>query len=285
MEPRTLVVLLLVFASTGLFAYIGLRLFTRGWESYEKRYVESTERSLDSVYLSFTPQQIVYLSLTCSLVVGVLTVIFAGGELIYGVPAAVPAFFVPRVVIFLLKKKRDRQFSVQLVDSLVMMGNSLRAGLSLQQAVQLIPREMQDPIRQEFRITVREMQLGLTEEDALKNLYVRMPTEDVDLFVTAVSISRDIGGNLTEVFDNIADTIRERFRIEGRIRALTAQGKAQGMVMCVLPIAAGIFINIFNPGWMRPMFSTVWGWGMIGLIVILEALGAFFIYKIVSIDV
>jgi tight adherence protein B len=274
MELRDLVVLLLVFSATGLFAYIGLRLFTRGWESYEKRYVESTERSLDSVYLSLSPQQIVFLSLTCSLVAGIITVIIAGGELLYGLPVTVPAFFLPRLVVFILKKKRDRQFSVQLVDSLVMMGNSLRAGLSLQQAIQLIPREMQDPIKQEFRITVQEMQLGLTEEDALKNLYI-----------TAVSISRDIGGNLTEVFDNIAETIRERFRIEGRIQALTAQGKAQGMVMCVLPLAAGIFINIFNPGWMRPMFTTVWGWGMVGLIVLLEALGAFFIYKIVNIDV
>ncbi len=285
MDLRDMVVMLLVFAATGLFAYIGLRLFTRGWESYEKRYVESTEKSLDSVYLSLTPQQIVFLSLMCSLTAGIITVIIAGGELMYGLPVTVPAFFLPRLVIFMLKKKRDHQFSVQLVDSLVMMGNSLRAGLSLQQAVQLIPREMQDPIRQEFRITVQEMQLGLTEEDALRNLYTRMPTEDVDLFVTAVSISREIGGNLTEVFDNIAETIRERFRIEGRIRALTAQGKAQGMVMCVLPIAAGIFINIFNPGWMRPLFTTFWGWGLIGLIAILEALGAFFIYKIVSIDV
>lgn len=276
--------LVFVFAAVFFFVLAGLRLFARGWESYEKRYVEETERSLDALYLSFTPQQIIYLSLSCSIVIGLLALI-ALGRPYYAPPFMIPAFFIPRMVIFFLKKRRDKQFSIQLVDALVMMGNSLRAGLSLEQALQSIPREMDNPIRHEFRITVQEMHLGVADEKALRNLHERMPTDDVDLFVTAVSISRDVGGNLTEVFENIADTIRERFRIEGRITALTAQGKMQGLVMCLLPIAAGVFINVFNPGWMKPLFTTAWGIGMIGLIIVMEALGAFFIYKIVSIDV
>jgi tight adherence protein B len=277
-------VLLLVFAATVGFVLVGARIFIRGWESYEKRYVASTERSLDGIYLILTPQQIVYLSLFSSLMVWIAgTIIFE--NLLYPAPLALPAFFVPRLVIFMLKRNRDKRFSMQLVDALVMMGNSLKAGLSLQQALQIVPREMDNPIKQEFRIAMQEIQLGLTEEHALANLRDRMPTEDVDLFVTAVNISRDVGGNLAEVFDNIAETIRERFRIEGRIRALTAQGKAQGIVMCILPVVAAILINVVCPGWMKPMFNTIWGWGMMGGVVVMEALGAFFIWRIVSIDV
>ena len=284
MELQSYAYLIFVFGAVFFFVIAGMRLFARGWRTYEKRYVEDTEKSLDALYLSLTPQQIVYLSLSCSIVVGFLGLIVFS-SVYCAAPPMIPAFFVPRTVIFFLGKRRDKQFSMQLVDALVMMGNSLKAGLSLQQAFQSIPREMESPIRQEFRIVVQEMQLGLSEEETLRNLHERMTTDDVDLFVTAVSISRDVGGNLTEVFDNIADTIRERFRIEGRIDALTAQGKMQGLVMCLLPIAAGVFINVFNPGWMRPLFTTAWGIGMMGLIVALEGLGAFFIYRIISIDV
>lgn len=284
MDLQSYAYLIFVFGAVFFFVLAGTRLFARGWRTYEKRYVEDTEKSLDALYLSLTPHQIVYLSLSCSIVAGFLGLIMFGSAY-YAVPLMIPAFFVPRIVIFFLAKRRNRQFSVQLVDALVMMGNSLRAGLSLQQAFQSIPREMENPIRQEFRIAVQEIQLGLSEEETLWNLHKRMSTDDVDLFVTAVSISRDVGGNLTEVFDNIADTIRERFRIEGRIDALTAQGKMQGLVMCLLPIAAGFFINIFNPGWMKPLFTTAWGIGMMGLIIVLEGLGAFFIYRIISIDV
>lgn len=284
MNLQSYAYLVFVFGAVFFFVMAGVRLFARGWRTYEKRYVEDTEKSLDALYLSLTPQQIVYLSLSCSLVVGFLGLI-AFANAYYAVPLMIPAIFVPRIVIFFLQKRRNLQFSMQLVDALVMMGNSLKAGLSLQQALQLIPREMENPIRQEFRIVVQEMQLGVSEDDALLNLHGRMTTDDVDLFVTAVSISRDVGGNLTEVLDNIADTIRERFRVEGRIDALTAQGRMQGLVMCLLPIAAGVFINLSNPGWMRPLFTTAWGFAMIGLIIALEGMGAFFIHRIVSIDV
>lgn len=284
MDIQLFVLAGLVFGAVFFFVLAGLRIFMRGIETYEKKYVEDTEKSLDAVYLSLTSRQILFLSAASSIVTGVLALIVFG-KVSYALPLIFPAFFVPRIVIFFLKKRRNNRFGVQFVDALVMIGNSLKAGMSFQQGLQIIPREMENPIRQEFRIAVQEMQLGLSEEDALRNLHKRMPTDDVDLFVTAVSISRDVGGNLTEVLDNIAETIRERFRIEGRIVALTAQGKAQGWIMCALPVGAGVMISFFNPGWMRPLFTTVWGLGMIGLIIVLEALGAFFIYRITAIDI
>jgi tight adherence protein B len=112
-----------------------------------------------------------------------------------------------------------------------------------------------------------------------------MPSEDLDLVVTAITISRDVGGNLTEVFDNIAATIRSRHRLYGKIKALTAQGKWQAALICSLPPLLGIAINAVNPALMKPVYETIYGWGMIALIVVLQLLGVFTILKIVDIDV
>ena len=184
-----------------------------------------------------------------------------------------------------LKNARDKAFGLQLVDALVNMGNSLKAGFSLNQALELVQREMENPMSQEIRLVTQEIRLGVSVENALQHLLERMPSQDLDLVVTAITISREIGGNLTEVFDNIADTVRERHRIGGKIDALTAQGKLQGIIISLLPIGVGVALNLINPKKMEPMFNTFLGWLMIVGILGLEALGMFVIFKIVSIEV
>jgi len=267
-----------------LFLLVGFQLFSSGWQSYEERYVQGAGRTLDAMYLTMPLQHLVYLSFASSAVIG----LFSGsifGSVAWGTILAIVGFALPTAAVRMLKKRRDARFRTQLVDALMNVSNSLRAGFSLHQAFEMIQREMPNPISQEFRLVNQQLRFGLSMEETLNNLHGRMPSDDLDLVVTAITISRDVGGNLTEVFDNIADTIRSRHRLHGKIKALTAQGKWQAGLICSLPPVLGIAINAINPALMQPVYHTIYGWGLIALIVVLQLLGIFTIMKIVNIDV
>jgi len=284
MDWLLILVLIALFGAVFLFTWFGITLFARGWQSYEERYIQMAGRSLDAMYLTMPPQHILYLSFaSMALVATVVSIGFR--NLLLGLILGAMAFPLPGLIIHLLKRRRDRRFGFQLVDALVAMGNALRAGYSLHATFELLAREMPNPMGQEMRMVVQEMQVGVSMDDALHHLYERMPSQDLDLLITSIIISREVGGNLTEIFDNIAETIRERHRIEGKIRALTAQGKIQGIVVALLPVAIGVILNAINPDFMRPMFTTWIGGLMLALIVILELLGAYFIWRIVSIKI
>ena len=270
--------------AVALFVLVGYELFHSGWQSYEERYVQGAGRTLDAMYLTIPLQHLIYVSFASSVVVGLLAG-FAFGSVAWGVILAVVGFALPTLVVRMLKKRRDARFRVQLVDGLMNISNSLRAGFSLHQAFDMVQREMPNPISQEFRLVNQQLRFGLSMEEALGNMLERMPSEDLDLVVTAITISRDVGGNLTEVFDNIAATIRSRHQLYGKIKALTAQGKWQAALICSLPPLLGIAINAVNPALMKPVYETIYGWGMIALIVVLQLLGVFTILKIVDIDV
>lgn len=273
----------MAFIAVVLFVMVGAWIFSRGWEGYEEKYIKGAQRTLESMFLVIPVQNLVYLSLFSMVAVGlVMSILF---NLVVGVMLGAGAFFLPIGSVRVMKRRRAERFVVQLVDALNNISNSLRSGFSLPQALELIVREMPPPISQEFKISLREMRLGLSMEDSLQNLLVRMPSEDLDLVVTAIVISRELGGDLSEVLEKIAGTIRERFRIEGKIKALTAQGKLQALIVSAMPALMGAAINAINPELMRPLFSTLAGWGMMIGIGILIVVGYFWIRKIVTIEV
>ena len=282
--PHDWVATICASLSVLILMFVGLRMTFRMWGEYQKQYIAGAETTLDAMYITMPAQNILYLSIVCFLgTVAIMTT--ASGSLYVGIPFGVPMFFAPRIALFVLKRRRDTLFEFQLEDALMNISNSLRAGFSLPQALELIHREMPDPMSQEIRLVCQELRLGLPAEEALDNLYRRMPLQDVDLMVSAIVIVREVGGNLTEVFENIARTLRERHRIEGKIRALTAQGRMQAFVVCSLPFLVAGGLHFINPGLFEKMYTTMWGWAAIGLILILEIVGGFFIYKIVDIDV
>jgi len=258
------------------------KLLGKGFQSYEERYVAGATRTLDAMYLTMTPRQIISLSILAALA---LFIIFAATSrsIILGSVLAAFGFVAPIVTIKILKHRRDKKFGAQLVDGLIAMGNALRVGHSLPAAFELLAREMDNPMGQEMRLLVQELRLGVSLDDALRHLHDRMPGEDLDILMTSITISREVGGNLAEIFDNIADTIRERHRIQGKIAALTAQGKLQGAVIAVLPIVIGLFLNAWSPQLFHPMFTHWLGLLMIAAIIVMEAVGCFMILKIVSI--
>lgn len=284
MNSEEVVIYALMFLAVVGFVWVGVELFSKGWSSYESKSVAGAEQSLDAIYLTMPPQVVFYLSLVCSAFLGLIMFVLTG-EIFAAMPIALFALAIPQVLLRILKSKRQRDFGFQLVEALDAMGNAMRAGLSFPQALEMIHREMPNPISQEFRLVTHEMRFGARVEDALANLGKRMPNPDLDLITTAILIAQEVGGNLSEVFGNISNTVRQRHAMEDKIKALTSQGKMQGVILCLLPFAIGGFLAAFYPDMMRPMFESPVGWFLIGIMFVLILFGGFFIKKIVSIDV
>lgn len=181
-------------------------------------------------------------------------------------------------------KKRTKAFVNQLGDTIGLMANSLRAGYSLLQTMELISRESPSPMSDEFRRVVREVGLGVSSQQALENLLRRIPSEDLDLLVSAISIQHEVGGNLGQILDVIGETIRERVRIKGEINVLTSQQQLSGYVISGLPIALGLGLFLMNREYMLGMFVWPWVCLPIGALV-LEGIGFLVMKKIVAIEV
>ncbi|CAN5753235.1 type II secretion system F family protein [soil metagenome] len=165
-------------------------------------------------------------------------------------------FFLPRIWLNRRKGKRLGAFNSRLADTITLLANSLRAGSSFLQSLEMVVRESEPPISTEFSRVIREVNLGLSLEQALTNMTRRVRSDDLDLMITAIIIHSQVGGNLAEILDSIAFTIRERVRIKGEIRTLTAQGRMSGYVVGCMPIALAGIISLLAPTFMAPMFQA-----------------------------
>jgi tight adherence protein B len=184
-----------------------------------------------------------------------------------------------------LRRRRLGMVDDQLVDALLLMANALKAGLSLQQGLELVVREMKPPISDEFGRVVKEIHLGRLTDEALKRLAERVPLEDVQLAVDSILTLRETGGNLSETFQVIAHTIVERKKVQGKIKAMTAQGMSQGILVCCFPIGMMLLFTFIDPNYMRPFFNTPLGWLMMALVFVLDGLGLWLMFKLVKVEV
>ena len=178
-----------------------------------------------------------------------------GSPLVWLIGALV-GFWLPRFWLGRRKSGRLGAFNKQLPDTITLIANALRAGSSFLQAIELVVRESRPPISTEFGRVIREVNLGLPFEQALENMVRRVRSDDLELMATAINIQYQVGGNLAEILDSIAYTIRERVRIKGEIRTLTAQQRLSGYVVALLPIGLAGFLFIAAPGFMDPMFAN-----------------------------
>jgi tight adherence protein B len=189
------------------------------------------------------------------------------------------------LLVRILKARRLKKFNNQLVEALSAMSNSLKAGFSITQSFESIARDGQSPIAQEFGAFLQQTRVGVSFSDALENLQERVGSDDLNLVCMAVETARQTGGNLTGIFEQIAMTIRERFRIENRINTLTAQGKLQGIVVGAMPLIIGAALMIVDPGMMIPFLRSMMGLSIIVIVAVLLTFGGLIIRKIVRIDV
>jgi tight adherence protein B len=200
---------------------------------------------------------------------------------------AVIGFFLPRFYVKRQQGVRLNKFSDQLGDMLNLMVNGLRAGYSTMQAMEAVSRELPSPIADEFRRVVQEMQIGIPMERALENLLRRIPSEDLDFVVTAINVQREVGGNLSEILDSISFTIRERVRIKGEIRTMTAQVRTSATILSMIPLFLTIALWFIAPDYIGYFFARgpACGWAAVGTIVGMIASGYFVMMKIADIEV
>ncbi len=219
------------------------------------------------------------------LVGGLVGIIVGGGSLLQTLLFLLIGLILPQLYLICKERASMTALSGQIADSLVQMANSLRAGHSFLQSLEMVAREMDPPISREFRRALQEMNLGIPVETALTAMGRRAGNEDLDLMVTAVLIQRQVGGNLAEILDTIAETIRERVRIQGEIKTLTAQGRISGVIISLLPIAIGAFIGVLNPSYLNVLLTHPIGRVMLAIGVLGQLAGVAAIQKIIKIDV
>jgi tight adherence protein B len=254
-------------------------------------------RDLGAADLKLKPSE--YLGIWAGTTLGVPVVMYLVGFFVSALQnplvlllGLILGFMGPRFWLNHRKSSRLRQFNKQLPDTVTLIANALRAGSSFLQSIELVVRESRPPISIEFGRVIREVNLGLPFDLALENMVKRVKSEDFELMATAIAIQHQVGGNLAEILDSIAFTIRERIRIKGEIRTLTAQQRLSGYVVGALPFFLAFFIFLAAPTFFDPMFikpPDVLGipLGVILLLIALGAMGAgfFFIRKIVDIEV
>jgi len=217
---------------------------------------------------TFVPMLILYLSNA-----HIITVL-AGG---------IVGFSIPPILVQRSRRSRRQQFNRQLGDCLVIMSNCLRSGFSFQQAMESIAKEMQPPISVEFSRVIREMKFGVTLEDALGHMSRRMKSDELDLLISAVLTSAQVGANLVDILEVCTATVNDRIKIKDEIRILSAQGKTSGLILSILPLIIILILMFINPTYLVSFFDTEIGKAMMAGGLVMEFLGFLVIRKIVDV--
>ncbi len=207
------------------------------------------------------------------------------GQWLFALPLAALGASLPYLWIRNKRKRRLGKFEAQLPEAIDLLGRAIRSGHPLSSGLDMVAQESPDPLATEFRRTFEEQRFGLPLEDSLLALAERVTLVDVRILVTAILIQRNVGGNLAEILDNIAYTIRERFKIRRQLRVYTAQGRMAGYVLAVLPIAVGFIIFTLNPEYMMTLFRDPAGRLSLAVAAVLQTSGYFWIRNIVNIDI
>ena len=289
-------VLLLLLAGVGASGviYAGGHFFFRWYSGYEASYVQRTERDLYGVFSNLTGRRFLQWSLGCFAAAFLIVMLLLGNydsmagfsvSLAAALLAGFGASLLPRMALRRFTALRLQRFDLQLLDALLSMSNSLKAGFSIIQAFEAVVQEGREPIAQEFDLLLREVRLGVKFETAAENLLARVPSEDLQIVLLGIETARQTGGNLTEVFDRLATVIRERMRIQGRIQSLTAQGRLQGWAVGIMPFLLGIAFYFLQPEMMTGFLFSPVGVLMIFIMLLLETVGVLLIRKIVKIEV
>ena len=251
---------------------------------YHRRFTGNVGRRMNDLLLFVDAQRLFHWNLLLALVVMALIWWLTGSWLLI-VLGVLLLGMLPNVLLARLTRRRRLRFAQQLPEALMLVGGAIRSGASLPLALRQMSMEVPAPCGQEFELMLREQRLGVSLDDALGSLERRMGGDDLRLFTAAVRIAGDSGGNLAETLERLADTIRRKLTVEGKIQALTAQGRLQGWIMSALPVAVAAALFAIEPEAMEPLVATWQGWCVCGVIAVLELAGVLFIRRIMDIDI
>ncbi len=249
----------------------------------DKKFSTKVQRDLARANLKLKVAEYYYIRIGAALGLGLILGVLR--DPLSGVVGLFLGYMLPRFYVGRRIGGRLGAFNKQLADTTTLLSNSLRAGSSFLQSIELVSRETPAPMGEEMGRVVREVNLGLGMEESLNNLVRRIKSDDLDLMVTAIGVQQQVGGNLAEILDTIAFTIRERVRIKGDINTLTAQGRMSGYLVSFLPIGIAIVLNMINPSFMQPLFTQLLGQILLGVGGFMMLVGFIAIQKIVAIKV
>lgn len=280
--------LLLIVAVTALaaalLAWFAIDVGTTTLRKYRAEFTEKAQFQAREFFLFIDPRKLFAVNLA-TMALGAMAAWLLTGSWWLSLPIVGALALMPRVLYAWMKARRLRQFEEQLPDALMMLGGSLRAGAGLNNALQQLVVQSQPPLSQEFSLMLREQRLGVTMEHSLANLSRRVPSATCTLVVSAMRIATETGGGLAETLERTSQTIRGRLQMEGKINALTAQGKMQAWVVGGLPVMLMLVLNNMEPEGMSYLWHTQIGWATLCVLVFLEVMGVYLIRKITTIDV
>jgi len=260
-------------------------LLARSWLGHQQATLATTaKKDLAAMFIFIDPKLLFKYSVGALVVIPILLLVVLDNPLVAVVSGVVVAF-APRYFVKYLQKARITLFEKQLPDALLMVSGGMRAGASLSVALESMVKEQKPPLAQEFDLMLREQRLGVDFDSALSNMEKRMPLPDFVLLVAAMKITREVGGNFAEILESLSVTLRRKHEMEGKINALTAQGKLQGIVMALLPVFLLAILTWMEPDAMAPLYNTLYGWGVLLVVSIMITIGYLGIQKIVNIDV
>lgn len=274
----------------GLLVYVILRSLGAGAEEYGRRFTQQSEATLEEMFVYMPPSWILTLKLSCSAVAGLIgAAIFATLPplqlLIPILMAAVPAFFAPDIMIKRAYANRIAKFHTQMIDGLTVLSNSMRSGLSFQDSMKMMTDEVRDPLSGEFKLVLREISLGQSQERALENLTRRIPLEDLNLFVASINAVSRMGKGIPEICERALGVIQERFRITRRIDTMTSEGRAQAFMLCSAPFALMAILYFIDPSLTGILFTTFPGAIILIAVIVLDVIGYLIIWRIINIDI
>ncbi len=248
---------------------------------------ERLTHQLERADMTLSPGEYIVIRFALAGVAFIIPFFFVQGLFGLGIMAvaAIVGYNLPKWYMNRRRNGRLASLNAQLPEALTMISNSLKAGFGLIQALSVASEQLAHPISTEFGRTIHEMNVGSGAEEALQALSERNDSYDLDIVVTAILVQRTVGGNLGEILDTVAGTMRERIRIRGEIQTLTAQQKLTGIVIGLLPVFVGILFSVLSPGYINPLFETGLGKIMLVIAVVMEVIGLLVIQRILDIEV
>ena len=277
-------VVAMVFLCVTLVGFLLARSSTVFWGRYQEAFTEQARFNLADMFMFMDTGNLFRINVIALVLVPVLIWLATGNPLL-AIFALVLILVLPKKIYTWMRQRRIDKIQQQLPDGLMMVAGSMRAGLGFAPALESLARDIEPPLAQEFALVLREQRMGIKLEEALEHLHERVPIQDVALFVSAVNISREVGGNLAESMASLADTLRRRLIMEGKVKSLTAQGRLQGIVMAMMPLGLVGFLSFAYPDTMHEMYHSYIGWAVIAVAAVMEYLGYRMCRKIMSIDI
>ena len=285
---KTIFLMLVYFTVFVSVAFISTFLLSSGrsiFQSYQSRYLRSVSRTLETMFIFLNPKRVLNISMLMMCVVFAVTLVVSDLNVVVSIIMAFIGLLVPRLLLNYSIKKRRKQFEEQFVQGLEYLSSSTRAGLSLVQSVESLVVNSNPPLSQEFDLLLREYRIGIPMNEALQNLARRVDSEELNLMVFSTIITRELGGDISEIFDHLAEVIRSRHRVMDRIDTLTSQGRLQAMVCGAIPFFLYGILFLWQPEYLKPLFDSFAGRIGVYAVILFQIMVILIVRRMVNIKV